>query len=176
LPDKGRNDQALKPVDMSQTWLAPFFLSEEAQPAAAFKGDPNTAVWLPNAAVARAWMEYVKTGAVSDTTPPPAPSQVNVTDKGKQGTEITWDAEADFESGIRAFILLRDGEAGRQIRTPSVPIHDVSRHTGPTDAGNALRGHFGQGGRETFLFCHHREQRRTEIGAVCFPNAVMQSA
>jgi len=42
-----------------------------SQPAAEFKGNPNEAVWLPNEAVAKAWMEYVKTGATSDTTPPP---------------------------------------------------------------------------------------------------------
>jgi pimeloyl-ACP methyl ester carboxylesterase len=124
LPEKGSVDQILKPVDMSQAWLAAL-MSEEAQPAAAFKGDPNAAVWLPNAAVAKAWMEYVKTGAVSDTTPPPAPSQVTVADKGGQGTEITWSAEADLESGIRAFIVLRDGQEIAQV--PEKPVGKFGR-------------------------------------------------
>ena len=69
LPDKGSKDQTLKPVDMSKAWLAPV-LGDTAQPAAEFKGNAKEAVWLPNEAVAKAWMEYVKTGAVSDTTPP----------------------------------------------------------------------------------------------------------
>jgi hypothetical protein len=77
LPDKGGDDRTLKPVDMSTSWLAAL-MSEEAKPAADFKGNPAAAVWLPNAAVARAWVEYVKTGAVGDTTPPPAPFHVQV--------------------------------------------------------------------------------------------------
>jgi hypothetical protein len=124
LPDKGAKDQTLKPVDMSQAWLAAL-MSEQAQPAAAYKGDPRAAVWLPNEAVAKAWMEYVKTGAVSDTTPPPAPFAVKVTDKGDQGTEITWDAEADFESGIRNFIVLRDGQELASV--PEKPVGKFGR-------------------------------------------------
>jgi hypothetical protein len=59
-------------------------------------------------------MEYVKTGEVSDTTPPPAPFNVKVMQKGDQGTEITWEAEADVESGIGYFLVLRDGtQAGK---------------------------------------------------------------
>jgi len=50
---------------------------------------------------------------------------------------------ADFESGIRNFIVLRDGQElaqgtgvpDRQIRAPAVSIHDVSRHAESTDAG-----------------------------------------
>ena len=54
----------LKPVDMSSAWLAiPF--GDTAVPAAEFKGDPNKAAWLPNAAIAKIWMEYVRTGTVS---------------------------------------------------------------------------------------------------------------
>src|SRR5882724_4513692 len=77
LPEKGSKDQALKPMDTSHAWLAPLF-GDEAVPAAEFKGNAAEAVWLPNEAVAKAWMEYVKTGAVSDTTPPPAPFDVRV--------------------------------------------------------------------------------------------------
>ena len=67
----------LKPVDMSSAWLAiPF--GDTAVPAAEFKGDPNKAAWLPNAAVAKIWMEYVRTGTVSGTGAPPAPVNVRV--------------------------------------------------------------------------------------------------
>ena len=108
LPDKGGKDQTLKPMDTNKAWLAPLF-GEEAAPASEFKGNPDEAVWLPNESVAKAWMEYVKTGATSDTTPPPAPFDVRVSAKGDLGTEITWSADADFESGIQQFIVLRDG-------------------------------------------------------------------
>jgi hypothetical protein len=78
-------------------------------PAADYKGNPNEGAWLPNAAVAAAWTEYVKTGTVSDVTPPTAPFNVRVSTKEGQGNEIVWDAEADLESGIGGFIVLRDG-------------------------------------------------------------------
>ncbi|MGA2258130.1 MAG: peptidyl-alpha-hydroxyglycine alpha-amidating lyase family protein, partial [Thermoguttaceae bacterium] len=124
LPNKGTNDQTLKPVDMGQCWLAPLG-GDTAVPAAEFKGDLKESVWLPNAAVAKAWMEYVKTGAVGDTTPPPSPSSVKATNKGSQGTEITWDAEADFESGIRCFLVLRDGQELAQV--PAKPAGKFGR-------------------------------------------------
>src|SRR6266568_2168560 len=122
LPDKG--SQKLKPVDTSQAWLAPF-LGDEAKPAAEFKGNPAEAVWLPNEAVAKAWMEYVKTGATSDSTPPPAPSHVQVSPMGDQGTEISWIAEADFESGIGGFIVMRDGQ--ELAKVPEKPVGKFGR-------------------------------------------------
>ena len=108
LPDKGAKDQTLKRMDTSKAWLAPL-LGETAVPADQYGGDVKDAVWLPNEAVAKAWMEYVKTGAVDDTTPPPAPVDVTATPNAK-GIEITWNAEADSESGIGGFIILRGGQ------------------------------------------------------------------
>lgn len=103
-----RAGQPLKPVDMKQAWLAPL-LGDEVKPAAKFSGNVKEAVWLPNARVAKAWLEYVRIGETADTTPPPAP--VNVKAVAKDGTvEMTWDAEADFESGLTAFIIQRDGK------------------------------------------------------------------
>ncbi|MBN9381127.1 MAG: hypothetical protein J0H74_10190 [Chitinophagaceae bacterium] len=67
-------------------------------------------VWLPDEKVARSWVEYVRTGLVSDSTPPPAPFDVQVKDIGEKGMEITWKAEADLESGIGHFIIFRDGQ------------------------------------------------------------------
>ena len=109
LPDKGSQDQTLKPVDMRGAWLAPL-LGDTAVPAAQYKDNHLEAVWLPNEAVAKVWMEYIKTGSVSDVTMPPAPFVVKAA-KGSGGNEITWDAEADFESGIGGFVIMRDGQA-----------------------------------------------------------------
>lgn len=77
----------------------------EALPAATFAGDPLKAAWLPNEAIARAWMQYVKDTAVTDTTAPPAPADLRV-----KGDELSWQAEADLESGLARFIIERDGE------------------------------------------------------------------
>ena len=63
------------------------------------------AAWLPNEALAKARMEYVKETMVSDTTPPPAPTNVRV-----QGYQLTWEAEADLESGLANFVIERDGQ------------------------------------------------------------------
>jgi len=124
LPEQGSKDQTLKPVDMSSGWLAAP-LGQEAVPAAEYKGNANEAVWLPNEAVAKAWMEYVKTGAVSDSTPPPSPTDVKVSVMEGKGVEIIWDAEADFESGIRQFIILRDGQ--ELAKVPEKPMGKFGR-------------------------------------------------
>jgi hypothetical protein len=124
LPDKSSNGQTLKLVDMSRAWLASLG-GDTAVPAADYKGKSEESMWLPNEAVAKAWMEYVKTGAVGDTTPPPAPFDVRVTEAGDQGAEISWDAEADFESGIGGFIVMRDGKEFAQV--PEKPVGKFGR-------------------------------------------------
>jgi hypothetical protein len=90
------------PVDGA--WLAPI-TGGEAVPAAKFTGDPRSVGWLPNEAVAKAWMQYVQDTRVADSTPPPAPTNLRL-----QGNELTWDAEADLESGLASFIIERDGQ------------------------------------------------------------------
>ena len=114
LPDPATNGQKLRPVDMKQAWLATPW-SDEAQPAASYSGKAEAAIWLPNETVAKAWAEYVKTGAAGDTTPPPAPINVKATPQPDGTIEITWDAEADLESGMRCFIIRRDGKDIAQL-------------------------------------------------------------
>src|SRR5262249_48690844 len=119
LPDVGSGGSKLKAVDPSRGWLAPV-LGAEAVPAASYKGEPAEAVWLPDERVARAWMEYLRTGAVGDATPPPAPAGIKVTALAEGGIEVTWGAEADLESGLRQFIIRRDGE--EIDRVPRDPV------------------------------------------------------
>ena len=102
LPKKAGDPLAPMPTD--KAWLAPV-LGGEASPADKYKDDARKAGWLPNEAIAKAWMEYVKDTKVSDTTPPPAPTNVRL-----KGNVLTWDAEADLESGLAKFIIERDGE------------------------------------------------------------------
>lgn len=108
LPDPGSATQSLKPSVPAAVWLAPL-LGTEAQPTAAFIGNLAESVWLPNAAVAQAWAEYVKTGATTDTTPPSAPTRLQAS-RTPAGIELTWDAEADFESGLASFLIQRDDQ------------------------------------------------------------------
>lgn len=94
----------LRAMPTDRAWLASP-TGFEAVPAAQFAGDPLKAAWLPNESVARAWIEYVKDTAVSDTTPPPAPTSLRIADN-----ELSWEAEADLESGLARFIIERDGQ------------------------------------------------------------------
>ena len=95
---------SLNAMPTDGAWLASL-RGTEAVPAAQFAGDPLKAAWLPNEVIARAWMQYVKDTAVSDTTPPPAPTNLRVS-----GNELGWQAEADLESGLARFIIERDGQ------------------------------------------------------------------
>jgi pimeloyl-ACP methyl ester carboxylesterase len=94
----------LNAMPTDQVWLAPI-TGSEAQPAAKFSGDALKAAWLPNEAIAKSWMQYVKDTLVSDTSAPSAPTNLQV-----KGNELTWEAEADLESGLASFIIERDGK------------------------------------------------------------------
>ena len=62
----------------------------------------------------------MKTGAVGDNTPPTAPFEVKAIRKSDQTVEISWDAQADFESGLKAFVIERDGkEIGQAPEQPT---------------------------------------------------------
>lgn len=100
---------ALKPIPAGESWLAELNW-DTAQPtsplpAANFKGALEKSVWLPTEAIAKAWTQYVKDTVIPDGTPPPAPTDIHLT-----GTELTWQAEADLESGLAGFVIERDGK------------------------------------------------------------------
>jgi len=118
LPDAA--DADLKEMPSGDAWLADEFLAKKAVAAADFSGEKSTSIWLPNEAVAKAWMSYVKDTDIADTTPPPAPTELSV-----KGKELTWKAEADLESGVASFIVERDG---KQIGTvPEKPKNPYGR-------------------------------------------------
>jgi pimeloyl-ACP methyl ester carboxylesterase len=117
LPDQ--NSEPLKPMPVDDAQLAPL-LGSKAVPAAKFSGERNKAVWLPSEAIAKAWTHYVKDTEIPDLTPPPAPTNLKV-----KGSELTWSAEGDLESGLAHFIIERDGE---QIATvPEKPANRFGR-------------------------------------------------
>ncbi|HEX3941525.1 MAG TPA: hypothetical protein VHX11_08590 [Acidobacteriaceae bacterium] len=156
LPEKGSKSQTLRPVDQTHAWLASY-PGNTAAPAAEFKGDVKQSVWLPNAAVAKAWMDYVKTGTVADCSIPPGPFNVRVNNTGDRGTEVSWDAAADIASGLGGFIVVRDGQGiarfpvdapeevyGRPLfqglsfhDTPDVPLPKMTYLDATTKAGES---------------------------------------
>ena len=173
LPDGAPTGAKLRPVDASRAWLAPV-LGQEAVPASSYKGEAAEAVWLPDERVARAWMEYVRTGAVGDATPPPAPTGVKVAAPPGGGVEVTWDAEADLESGLRQFVIRRDGrEVGRVPEEPvgrfgrplfqAMSYHDTP---GEAAAGDAVRRRDGRCGQDGRVPGDRGQRRRAGVGAV----------
>ncbi|MBI3821385.1 MAG: hypothetical protein HY289_01750 [Planctomycetes bacterium] len=102
LPKDSGDPLTAMPTD--KAWLAEVTGSTTVR-ALEHAGDPLKLGWLPNERMAKAWMQYVKDTKVSDTTPPPAPTNVRL-----KGNELTWEAEADLESGLASFIIERDGK------------------------------------------------------------------
>lgn len=109
----------LKPMSESAAWLSEILTAEIASQAT-FQGNPRTSVWLPNEAVARAFAEYVHDGNVVDMTPPESPSRVRI-----RGATLNWEANADLESGIAAFVIERNGV--EIARVPQQPVGNIGR-------------------------------------------------
>ncbi|MSU51205.1 MAG: hypothetical protein EXS37_19305 [Opitutus sp.] len=122
LPSNQRG--SLKSMSAADAWIAPLHAGEPEViapvPAAKFAGAKGKSIWLPNAAVAQAWIHYVRDTAVPDTTPPPAPTNLRVT-----GHTLTWDADADLESGLASFIIERDGQVIATV--PEKPANPFGR-------------------------------------------------
>jgi hypothetical protein len=122
LPES--DGELLRPMPTQDAWLVPLHTGEAdviaAVPAAEFTGDIASSIWLPNEAVATAWMQYVRDTEVTDITPPPAPTDVEL-----QGNELTWDAVADLESGLAQFVIERNGEVIATI--PEAPANPFGR-------------------------------------------------
>jgi pimeloyl-ACP methyl ester carboxylesterase len=115
LPKNPGEPMSAMPAE--QAYLAPM-TAGEAVAAAKYAGDTTKTTWLPNEAVARAWQQFVKDTAIADTTPPPAPTALAVA-----GNVLTWQAEADLESGLAYFVIERDGkELGRVPEQPKNPF------------------------------------------------------
>lgn len=96
--------EPLNPMPTEEVWLATL-LGTKAQAESEFTGDKLKAVWLPNRAIANAWMQYVKDTNVTDSTPPPAPTNVRLANG-----ELIWKARADLESGLSHFLIKCDGQ------------------------------------------------------------------
>lgn len=111
----------LKSVDMTLGIQGDW--SKHANPIENLKEDETQLKsFLPGKEFTSVWLEYLKKGSCSDTTPPPSPT--NIAAKQHEGkTIVTWEALADFESGIQQFLILRDGkEVGRVPEKPTNPF------------------------------------------------------
>lgn len=123
LPKLFDESGLLQPMDPKKAWLAPL-LGEKAVAAAEYAGDVKDSAWLPDERIAAAWAEYIKTGFPADKTHPASPVAVKAVVRDG-ATELTWKAEADFESGISGFVIRRDGK--ELARIPEKPVARFSR-------------------------------------------------
>lgn len=106
LPAPGT--QTIRPMDADRAWLGdPETLA--IAPAGQYQGDRARAAWLSDEPTARAWQEYVKTGEVTDKTPPPAPTAARAVLVGGM-VQLRWSADADLQSGLKEFRVYRDGK------------------------------------------------------------------
>ena len=108
------NGAPLKPMPNQDAWVVPLQFGNAnvagentlpPVPIFKYEGRMQESGWLPSEAVAKAWMQYVKDTAVTDITPPPAPTSIRILDN-----ELTWEAKADLESGLASFLIERDGQ------------------------------------------------------------------
>lgn len=94
----------LRPMPTNDIWLSEL-TGTTAVRGTDFSGDPLTKGWLPDQQTAVAWQQYVTDTNIVDSSPPPAPTRVKV-----NGNVVTWEAEADLESGLAGFVIERDGQ------------------------------------------------------------------
>ena len=103
---------SLKPLDKSQIWLGDT-TTFEIYREEGFTADKHAMCRFPDRASAEAWREFATTNCVVDKTPPEAPYALQVIPQGEV-LQLTWQAEADIESGIQCFNVYKDGQlAGR---------------------------------------------------------------
>lgn len=140
LPALGTPGNApLTSVDRDGGWRSPI-LGDTAVPAVEFQGDPAGANWLIDERVAQAWASYVREGNVPDSTPPPAPHTLAAR-RTADGVALTWEVDADLESGLAAVVIERDGK--ELARRPNAGEHrlfqGLSYHDTPSRPVPALQ-------------------------------------
>jgi hypothetical protein len=104
----------LRDMDTSNVWLGDTGTKVIAS-AATFSGNKLAACWFPNQVLAKKWKEYMATGALKDSTPPPAPYNLTGTLATPRFT-IKWDCDADLEGGIKTFTVYRNNVLYRTLR------------------------------------------------------------
>jgi pimeloyl-ACP methyl ester carboxylesterase len=100
---------AMRNMDASKAWLGDT-VGYNIYKTNAYPGDKLQAAWLPDAATAAKWREFVISGTVIDRTPPPAPYDLRMHRRHNVTVELSWKADADIESGISHFNIYKDNQ------------------------------------------------------------------
>jgi hypothetical protein len=118
LPDQAGAAQ-LKDMDTTNAWLGDTATRAIAS-AATYTGNKLIACWFPNQYFAIKWQEYMLTSSIKDSTPPPAPRNLSGTFAANRIT-LNWDCDADLETGIKTFIIYRNGNPYDTCQYPNMP-------------------------------------------------------
>lgn len=110
LPLNGYSN--LRDIDTTKSWLGDTITTSQCNiyKASAFNGNKHMMSWLPDSICAEKYKEYVTFGTIRDYTPPSAPFDVKINVLQQPGIEITWEADADIESGIKYFNIYKNGQ------------------------------------------------------------------
>jgi pimeloyl-ACP methyl ester carboxylesterase len=123
LPDQ--TGAPLKKLDPGKTWLGDT-LTLEIFKESGYTSNKESLCLLPDSNAAATWKEYILTGRVTDRTPPPAPFDLQLK-AVNDSVELSWKADADIESGIKCFIIYRDGQQiGRFPKTGIYQTFDTN--------------------------------------------------
>ncbi|PIF02397.1 MAG: hypothetical protein CR996_00535 [Draconibacterium sp.] len=119
------NDINMRDIDRSKTWLGDT-LSLQLYKESEYIGNKGGLCLFPDETTAKNWKEFVTTGTVTDKTPPPPPYNVKVRWRDN-ALEVTWEADADIESGIARFNIYKNGKLiGKIPETGTYQIFDTN--------------------------------------------------
>ena len=127
LPEQAGSSQ-LRDMDTTNAWLGDTATRAIAS-AATYTGNKLIACWFPNEYFAIKWQEYMATSSIKDSTPPPAPYNVTGSFSGRHIT-LNWDADADLETGIKTFIIYRNGAVYDTLQYPNMPLSHFTLEKG----------------------------------------------
>jgi pimeloyl-ACP methyl ester carboxylesterase len=125
MPEENTTD--MRDIDRTQTWLGDT-LSLNIYKESNYKGSKQDLCLFTDEITAKNWKEFVSTGTIVDKTPPPAPFNVKVKwNKNNNVLEVTWEANADIESGTLRFDIFRnDSLVGRLPDTGAFQKFDTN--------------------------------------------------
>ena len=106
LPMNGSSK--LRDIDTTKAWLGDTAIynnnnNVKIYKASNFIGNKTAMSWLPDSLCAVRYQEYLMTGTIHDQTTPSPPFNVRIKKLKNKGIKITWEADADIESGIKYF-------------------------------------------------------------------------
>ncbi len=107
--------------------------------ADSFTGDATRASFLPDAATAQAWYQFLVERTVSDATPPTEAPESLRTETSDGGLALHWFAEADVQSGIAAFNVYQDGALWRTLPDSEQPFQNYNYGDEPEPAQPPMR-------------------------------------